>query len=167
MGFASVLDQNMQQDETAATAMQNLITKMFQQPAKFAALAGKSVKEFTNLLKNDANEALIQFFGAMRKNGGFAQLAPMFDEMKMDGSRAVGVLSVIADKLADVKVAQETANRAYASGQSVIDEFNTQMSSQQAALDMAKKKLQRVDHRARRATTARREIYHIDGSAPR
>lgn len=139
MGFASVLDQNMQQDETAATAMQNLITKMFQQPAKFAALAGKSVKEFTNLLKNDANEALIQFFGAMRKNGGFAQLAPMFDEMKMDGSRAVGVLSVIADKLADVKVAQETANRAYASGQSVIDEFNTQMSSQQAALDMAKK----------------------------
>ena len=47
MGFASVLDQNMQQDEAAATAMQNLIAKMYQEPAKFAALAGKSVKEFS------------------------------------------------------------------------------------------------------------------------
>ncbi len=139
MGFASVLDPNMQQDETAATAMQNLITKMFQNPAKFAALAGKSVKEFTDLLKTDANEALLQFFGAMKKNGGFAQLAPMFDEMKMDGSRAVGVLSVMADKLADVKTAQDIANKSYADGRSVINEFNTQMQSEQAALDMAKK----------------------------
>ena len=97
MGFASVLDQNMQQDEAAATAMQNLIAKMFQDPAKFAALAGKSVKEFSSLLKNDANEALLQFFGAMKKHGGFESLAPMFDQMGMDGSRCVAVFSVMAD----------------------------------------------------------------------
>ena len=140
MGFASVLDQNMQQDETAATAMQNLIAKIFQEPAKFAALAGKSVKEFTTLLKTDANEALLQFFGAMKKHGGFDSLAPMFDQMGMDGSRCVSVFSVMADKLADIKTAQDIANDAYAKGTSVIDEFNTQMTSAQAQLDMAKKK---------------------------
>lgn len=140
MGFASVLDQNMQQDEAAATAMQNLIAKMFQDPAKFAALAGKSVKEFSSLLKNDANEALLQFFGAMKKHGGFESLAPMFDQMGMDGSRCVAVFSVMADKLADIKTAQDIANQAYAEGSSVVNEFNTQMTSAQAQLDVAKKK---------------------------
>lgn len=144
MGFASVLDQNMQQDEAAATAMQNLIAKMYQEPAKFAALAGKSVKEFSNLLKTDANEALLQFFGAMKKQGGFESLAPMFDQMGMDGSRCVAVFSVMADKLADIKTAQDTANRAYEQGTSVINEFNTQMTSEQAQLDMAKKKFKEL-----------------------
>ena len=140
MGFASVLDQNMQQSEAAATAMQNLIAKMFQEPAKFAALAGKSVKEFSSLLKNDANEALLQFFGAMKKHGGFESLAPMFDQMGMDGSRCVAVFSVMADKLASVKAAQDIANQAYVDGSSVVNEFNTQMTSAEAQLDMAKKK---------------------------
>lgn len=139
MGFGAVLDQNMQQDETAATAMQGLITKMFQNPAKFAKLAGQSVKEFTNLLKTDANSALLKFFAAMKQKGGFAELAPMFDSMKMDGARATGVLSVMADKLADVKKAQALANKSYSDGTSVIKEFNTQMSSEQARLDMRKK----------------------------
>lgn len=88
MGLASVLDQNMQQDETAATAVQNLLAKMFQDSAKFAKIAGLNVKEFANTLKNDANSALLQFLAAMRAKGGFADLAPMFEEMKMDGSRA-------------------------------------------------------------------------------
>lgn len=140
MGLASVLDQNMQQDETAATAVQNLLAKMFQDSAKFAKIAGLNVKEFANTLKKDANTALLQFLAAMRSKGGFAELAPMFEEMKMDGSRATGVLTVLADKLSDVKTAQQLANEAYEDGTSVINEFNTQNESVQAQLDKAGKK---------------------------
>lgn len=140
MGLASVLDQNMQQDETAATAVQNLLAKMFQDSAKFAKIAGLNVKEFANTLKEDANGALLQFLAAMRAKGGFADLAPMFEEMKMDGSRATGVLTVLADKLDDVKTAQQLANDAYEEGTSVINEFNTQNESVQAQLDKAGKK---------------------------
>ena len=140
MGLASVLDQNMQQDETAATAVQNLLAKMFQDSAKFAKIAGLNVKEFANTLKKDANTALLQFLAAMRSKGGFAELAPMFEEMKMDGSRATGVLTVLADKLDDVKTAQQLANEAYEEGTSVINEFNTQNESVQAQLDKAGKK---------------------------
>lgn len=140
MGLASVLDQNMQQDETAATAVQNLLAKMFQDSAKFAKIAGLNVKEFANTLKKDANTALLQFLAAMRSKGGFAELAPMFEEMKMDGSRATGVLTVLADKLDDVKTAQQLANDAYEEGTSVINEFNTQNESVQAQLDKAGKK---------------------------
>ena len=142
MGLASVLDQNMQQDETAATAVQNLLAKMFQDSAKFAKIAGLNVKEFSKTLKEDANGALLQFLAALRSKGGFAQLAPMFEEMKMDGSRATGVLTVLADKLDDIKVAQDLATKSYAEGTSVINEFNTQNESVQAQLDKAKKKFQ-------------------------
>lgn len=142
MGLASVLDQNMQQDETAATAVQNLLAKMFQDSAKFAKIAGLNVKEFSKTLKEDANGALLQFLAALRGKGGFAQLAPMFEEMKMDGSRATGVLTVLADKLDDIKVAQDLATKSYAEGTSVINEFNTQNESVQAQLDKAKKKFQ-------------------------
>ena len=140
MGLASVLDQNMQQDETAATAVQNLLAKMFQDSAKFAKIAGLNVKEFAKTLKTDANTALLQFLQAMRAKGGFADLAPMFEEMKMDGSRATGVLTVLADKLDDIKTAQDLATQAYADGTSVINEFNTQNESVQAQLDKAKKR---------------------------
>lgn len=140
MGLASVLDQNMQQDETAATAVQNLLAKMFQDSAKFAQIAGLNVKEFAKTLKEDANGALLQFLAAMRAKGGFADLAPMFEEMKMDGSRATGVLTVLADKLDDIKSAQNLASEAYAEGTSVLNEFETQNESVQAQLDKASKK---------------------------
>lgn len=140
MGLASVLDQNMQQDETAATAVQNLLAKMFQDSARFAKIAGLNVQEFAKTLKEDANGALLQFLAAMRAKGGFADLAPMFEEMKMDGSRATGVLTVLADKLDDIKTAQNLANEAYSEGTSVLNEFETQNESVQAQLDKASKK---------------------------
>lgn len=140
MGLASVLDQNMQQDETAATAVQNLLAKMFQDSAKFAKIAGLNVKDFAKTLKEDANGALLQFLAAMRAKGGFADLAPMFEEMKMDGSRATGVLTVLADKLDDIKTAQNLANEAYSEGTSVLNEFETQNENVQAQLDKASKK---------------------------
>lgn len=140
MGLASVLDQNMQQDETAATAVQNLLAKMFQDSAKFAKIAGLNVKDFAKTLKEDANGALLQFLVAMRAKGGFADLAPMFEEMKMDGSRATGVLTVLADKLDDIKTAQNLASEAYSEGTSVLNEFETQNESVQAQLDKASKK---------------------------
>lgn len=140
MGLASVLDQNMQQDETAATAVQNLLAKMFQDSSKFAKIAGLNVKDFAKALKEDANGALLQFLAAMRAKGGFADLAPMFEEMKMDGSRATGVLTVLADKLDDIKTAQNLANEAYSEGTSVLNEFETQNENVQAQLDKASKK---------------------------
>lgn len=129
MGLASALDQNMQEEKTAATVFSQLITKMYQDPAKFAAIAGIKVKEFSKLLKEDANKALLEFMQSMQNKGGFSELAPMFESMNLDGTRAVGVLSAVATHLDQVREAQNTANNAYASGTSIIQEFNTQNSS--------------------------------------
>ena len=139
MGLASALDQNMQEEATASTVFSQLITKMYQEPARFAALAGEDVKSFTNLLKTDANEALLKFLSAMQSQGGFDKMAPMFEEMKLEGTRAVGVLSSVASHLDQVREAQQTASDAYNAGTSVLDEFNTQNTTVQAGIDKAKK----------------------------
>lgn len=144
MGFGAVLDQNMQEAETSATALGQLITKMYQDPAKFAKLAGKNVADFTKLLKTDANKALLEFFNAMKNRGGFAQLAPMFEGMQLNGNRAVGVLSTMAAKLNDVTIAQSIANKAYNDGTSVLREFDLQNNSQAAQLEKAKKNFQEI-----------------------
>ena len=139
MGLASALDQNMQEGATASTVFSQLITKMYQEPARFATLAGQDVASFTKLLKTDANEALLKFLTAMKNTGGFEKMAPMFSEMKLDGTRAVGVLSSVASHIDQVKEAQLIAFNAYNNGSSVIDEFNVQNNTVQANIDKAKK----------------------------
>lgn len=139
MGLASALDQNMQEEATASTVFSQLITKMYQEPARFATLAGQDVASFTKLLKTDTNEALLKFLTAMKNTGGFDKMAPMFSEMKLDGTRAVGVLSSVASHIDQVKEAQLVAFNAYSDGSSVIDEFNVQNNTVQANIDKAKK----------------------------
>ena len=139
MGFAAVLDENMQQDETSATAFSQLITKMHQEQAKFAALSGKDLQTFSKLLKEDVNQALLDLFQTMKAKGGFDQLAPMFTEMGLEGSRATAVLSSITDKLDDVRRMQDLANISYAEATSINREFNVQNSTVQAGLDKARK----------------------------
>lgn len=139
MGLASALDQNMQEEATASTVFSQLITKMYQEPARFATLAGEDVKEFTELLKTNANEALLKFLSAMQATGGFDKMAPLFSEMKLEGTRAVGVLSSVATHLDQVREAQKVAFNAYNDGNSVIEEFNVQNNTVQAGIDKAKK----------------------------
>ena len=138
MGFAAVLDENMQQDETAATAFAQLLAKMYSEPAKFAKYAGKSVKEFTDLLRNDANEAVLSFFANVKAQGGFQEIAPMLEGMGLSGTRATSVLTTIADKLDNVRKMQEMATKAYQDGTSAVNEFTVQNSTAQAELDKAK-----------------------------
>lgn len=139
IGFASVLDQNMQQVEMSGTAFQGVLMKMYQKPAMFAKMAGIDVKNFTKLLKEDANEAVLQFLSSLSNKGGLDKLAPMFDKMKLDGARASGVLSTLAKNIDQIRIEQERANQAYKDGTSIINEFNVQNNTVKAKLEKNKK----------------------------
>lgn len=142
MGIGAAMDENMQKDEMASTALSQIITKMTTDSDTFARIAGKNVEEFSKLVKTDMNAALMQFFEAMNKKGGFTELAPLFEQMGLDGTRAIAVLSTLANKTDDVRRHQQTATEAYAKGTSVLDEFNVQNQTYQAQLDKAKKHFQ-------------------------
>ena len=139
LALGAALDENMQKDEMAATALSQIITKMTTDSETFARIAGKNVEEFSRLVSTDMNEALMQFFEAMNKKGGFTDLAPLFEQMGLDGTRAIGVLSTLSSKIDDVRRHQELATAAYENGTSVIDEFNVQNDTYQAKLEKARK----------------------------
>ena len=142
LGLGAAMDENMQRDEMAATALSQIITKMTTDSETFARIAGKNVEEFSNLVKTDMNAALMQFFESMNKKGGFAQLAPLFGEMGLDGTRAIGVLSTLASKIDDVRKHQELATKAYREHKSVEAEAEIQNNTYQAKLEKARKAFQ-------------------------
>lgn len=139
LGLGAAMDENMQKDEMAATAISQIITKMTTDSETFARIAGKNVEDFAKLVKEDMNTALLQFFEAMNKKGGFAELAPLFEQMGLDGTRAIGVLSTLASKIADVQRHQELATKAYQEHKSVEEEAAIQNKTYQAQLEKARK----------------------------
>lgn len=140
IGYASVLDENMLRDETAATAFQNIMLKMFQQPELFAKIARINTAEFTKTMNEDANKAMLQFIESLSARGNLAELAPIFDKMKLDGQGAASVLAVMAGKLDDIRDRQALANQAYEDATSIINEYNVQNNTVQAGLDKNIKK---------------------------
>ena len=143
MGFGTVMDENMLRDEMAATAFGNMLTKMQTDTEKFAKIAGMNVKEFTDLLNKDANGAILKLADNLKKADPQTMMK-MLDSMGLDGSRAVGVLSTLADKIDDVRKHQNRATEAYEKATSVQGEFNTMNNTVQARIDKCKKKFKEM-----------------------
>lgn len=140
LGYASVLDQNMQKQEMSATAFQKLIMTMYKAPEKFSREMEMPVKEFSKLIKEDINGAVLQLLQTFSEKGGLDKLAPVFKDLGLDAARAAGVISTLAGKIEDIKEAQRVANIEYEKAVSVTNEYNVANSTAQAELDKAKKK---------------------------
>lgn len=138
MGFGAVMDENLLRDEMTSTAFSQLLTKMATDTKKFAKMAGMDVEKFSKLVKEDMNGAIMALAENLSKND-FENLGKMFDDMGLDGTRAIGVLTTMVDKIDDVKKHQDTAKVAYEEHTSVVEEFNTMNTTAQAELDKAKK----------------------------
>lgn len=144
MAFGAVLDSNGAQLESSATALGQIIIKLYRDPAKYAEAAGMDVKKFTELLKTDANEALLTFLQTLKDAGNLDVLAPMLAEMGEKGSRSVQTLTMLAGKIDEVRAQQVAANAAFEDGTSVTKEFNVQNNTVQADLEKAKNSFHEV-----------------------
>lgn len=139
IGFASALDQTGQKVEMSATAFQKFLMKMFSDTAKFAEMANMEVEEFARLLRTDVNQAMITLLTELGNKGGFSQLVPIFQDMGLDGARAVSVLSALATNIDLVTEAQSLANKEFALATSLTQEYNTKNENMQAQLEKARK----------------------------
>lgn len=139
IGFASAFDQSGMKLEMASTALQQFITKMFEDTATFAKYAGMELQEFSQLLNTDANEAIIKVLTSLNQAGGFKEIIPMFKDMGSEGVRAISALSAIATNIDAVTEAQSLANAEYEKGTSLSNEFAVKNNNLQANLDKARK----------------------------
>lgn len=139
IGFASGLDQSAMKVEMAATAFQKFVMKLYEDPAKFAEYANMEVKAFTDLLQNDANQAIITILKALKDQDGFASLVPIFKDMGLDGARAVSVLAAMATNINAVTEAQALANQEFEAASSVTEEYSVKNNNLNAQLEKARK----------------------------
>lgn len=139
MAFGAVLDSTNQNVEASATALSQVIVRIYQDPAKYAKIAGLDIQNFTSLVKTDINSALMELLSALNQVGGMDALSPMFKDMGENGARAIATLSTLAEHIDDVKQQQVAANTAFAEGSSVTKEFDVQNNTVQARLDKLKK----------------------------
>lgn len=144
MGFAAVLDTNSQAVEASATAVSQVLVRLYQDPAKYAKVAGLEVESFTKLLREDANAAFLLFLETLNKAGGMDVLSPMFADMGETGSRAISALSTLAQQIDSVKAQQEAANIAFLEGTSIGAEFSVQNNTVEASIDKCKKVAQEL-----------------------
>lgn len=141
MGFAAVLDSNNQKLEASSTALSQVIVRIYQDPAKYARVAGMDVQKFANLVKTDMNAALIEFLSTLKQAGNMDVLSPMFKDMGENGSRAISALSTLANHIDKVKAQQLVANEAFEEATSIDKEFEVQNNTVQAGLDKAKNRV--------------------------
>lgn len=142
LGFASALDQDMMKQEMSATAFQKFIMQLIKKPAEFAAAAHMEVKEFTELMQRDMNEALLRVLEGFKGQGGLVSLQPIFEDLGLDAARAASVISSMANSIDQIREAQAIANDELTTGSSIIREFTTKNNTMQAQAEKAKKAFQ-------------------------
>lgn len=141
MAFGAVLDSSNQAVEASSTALQQVIVRLLQDPAKYAKVAGLDVKKFSDLVRTDMNAAVIELLETLKKAGGMDVLSPMFKDMGENGSNSIKTLASLADHIEEVKAQQEAANVAFAEATSIDNEFEVQNTTVQASLDKQKKRI--------------------------
>jgi TP901 family phage tail tape measure protein len=125
MGLAASLDILGQSSEVSSTVYAQIIPKMFTDTETYANLAGMSVKDFSNLLKTDANEAFIKLLeGLNGNNEGMEVLATKMAELGLEGKRTISVLGALSGNVELVREQQDLANNSFIKGTSVTEEFN-------------------------------------------
>ena len=145
LGLGATLDELGQTSEVAGTVYNQVVTGMFKDTGVYAETAGMSLKDFTDLLDTDANEAFIRVLEGANKSGkGFGDLAKSFDKLGLDGARATGVLGVLASNTDKLRQKQAYSNQEFKKGTSLLNEFNVKNNTAQAQLDKAKKKFAEI-----------------------
>ena len=142
ISIGAVLDQGMVNVEKGATAMQNVLTAIYRRPAKMAKAAGLDVKKFTELVKTDANAALLQFIGALKNARSLENIAPMLEQMKLSGAGVTQALATLANGLDTLKATQQQASLAFLEHTSATKEAQAANSTVQAQLEKAQKAYQ-------------------------
>ena len=138
MGLAAVMDQNMLGAETSATALSRTLQVLLNNTEQAARVAGVSTAEFSQLLRDDANEALLLFAEGLQKLGDAELQAAALKALDMTGQGISSTLQTLAQNAATVRASQEQATEAFRQGNSVSQEFAKQQEKVEYRLQQAK-----------------------------
>src|SRR5690606_22114963 len=136
LAYGAVMDELGQSMESSSTAIGQFIVGMGSDIPKYAKVAGMSVKDFSDLLLKDANEAFLRVLEKSKTAGGGIQaLATNMGILEVSGARGISALGAMADNIDLVRTRLNTATQSFDEGISVLDEFDVKNSNLAANLE--------------------------------
>jgi len=125
IGFAATFDEIGQSAEVSGTMMNKVMMDMSKNTGIYAKIAKMSVKDFSDLLAKDANEAMIKFLEGLKgSNEGFQSMILKMDELDEGGARGAQALSALSNNVDKLRARQKTANEALLEATSLTNEYN-------------------------------------------
>jgi hypothetical protein len=126
--------------ERGSTATIKILQKIAAEPAKFAIVAGQSVKDFTNLVNTDMAAAFNAVaVGAGKASGKNTEFSKVLKELDADGSGAGEVLSKLSKNQEMLASKTALATNALKGNSSIMEEFNTKNNNLAANLEKLSK----------------------------
>lgn len=114
LGFGSALEELGQTSEVSGTAMTRLIINLGKNVPYYAKIAGVSVEEFSKLVREDANEAMLLLIEKSKSSKeGVEGLARTLGALEINGVRVATVFGALANNIELVRRRQEEAGTAF------------------------------------------------------
>ena len=141
LGLAATMDILGQSSELSATNVAKMIVAIGRDVPHFAKVARMSVKDFSTLLKTDANEAFLRVLeGAKSAKGGLEGMVKTLENLGIEGSEGAQVLGALTKNTELLRKQQDIANSSFDEGTSVINEFNIKNNNTAAIIEKLGKK---------------------------
>lgn len=140
LGTAATFQELGIEAERGSTAFVKIMQKMAAEPEKFASIAGKSVKDFTQLVNTDMEAAFVAVAkGAKEAGSSNAVFGKILKDLDADGSGAGEVLSKLATNSELLEGKIKLASGALKESSSITSEFNNINNNAAGELEKLKK----------------------------
>lgn len=142
MGIGAAVEELGLTAEVSSTSIGALINSIGKDTQYFAELVGMTKKEFEALLNRDANEALLKVLeSAKSTKGGMIGVADTLNRLGEEGARASSVFGALTDNVDKIRASQDVANKSFAAGTSLTNEFNIKNATLGATVDRLNKQI--------------------------
>lgn len=141
LGLASGFEQFGQTAEVSGTALVRIIPKIAANTEKFAAVAGLTQKQFSDLLKNNPAEALIKVAeGFSKGKSSIEEFESSFKDSGLGNGRVTSVIGVLGKNADKFRETIESAGKAINDTTNLTTAFNAKNENLAGTLDKVSKK---------------------------
>ncbi|MBL87231.1 MAG: phage tail tape measure protein [Winogradskyella sp.] len=143
IGLAAAFDEAGQSQEISATAINKFFGSAASDVQNFAKVAGVSVKEYSRLLEQDANQALILFLKGLKQgNPSLEEMQARLEGIELGGTRGTQAIGALAANIENLEAKQKIANDSLKEATSLTNEYNLKNNNLAASLEKIQKRVQ-------------------------
>lgn len=134
LALGSASDQLAKSSEVSSTALNKFITTLVSKTGQVAKTVGIPLQELQQALDRSTWEGMMMVFEKLSGKGGLAAIAPLMGDLGSDGARLNEVISALVKDTSLLTRELGIANKAFAEGTSVVNEYDTKNNNLAASI---------------------------------